>query len=113
MMKWVAAAILAGAGIWAGATWAIILSGTEWRWIAVAIAVESGHRGGAIVIPRLRPTMLLGAGVALFMTAAGSCSNCHESGASHITGAAGLHPVAGISAVGPIRVVGVGLRSNR
>jgi hypothetical protein len=68
-MKWVAAAILAGAGIWAGATWFIILSGTEWRWIAAAIAVEAVIVAGATVIPRLRPKMLLGAGVAVFMTA--------------------------------------------
>ena len=68
-MKWVAAAILAGAGIWAGATWAIILSGTERRWFAVAIAVEAVIVAGAIVIPRLRPKMLLGAGAAVFVTA--------------------------------------------
>jgi hypothetical protein len=69
-MKWVAATILAGAGIWGGVTWIIILSGTEWQWIAVAIAVEAVVVAGAIVIPRLRAKMLLGAGVAIVMTAA-------------------------------------------
>ena len=66
---WVAAAILAGAGIWGGVTWAIILSGTKWQGIAVAIAVEAVIVAGAIAIPRLRPKMLLVAGVAVFMTA--------------------------------------------
>jgi hypothetical protein len=33
LVKWVAAAILAGAGIWGGVTWAIILRETKWRWI--------------------------------------------------------------------------------
>jgi hypothetical protein len=68
-MKWVAAAILAGAGIWAGATLAFFTRGTEWRWIAAAIAVEGIIVAGAIIIPELRPKMLLGAGVAVFMTA--------------------------------------------
>src|SRR6266508_5035169 len=68
-MKWVAAAILGGAGIWGCVTWAIILRETEWRWIPVAIAVEAVIVAGAIVIPKLRPKMLLGAGVAVFMTA--------------------------------------------
>jgi hypothetical protein len=68
-MKWVAAAILAGAGIWAGATLAFYTRGTEWRWIAAAIAVEAIIVAGAIIIPELRPKMLLGAGVAVFMTA--------------------------------------------
>jgi hypothetical protein len=69
MMKWVAAAILAGAGIWGGVTWAIILRETEWRWIPVAIAVEAVIVAGAIVTPKLRPKMLLGAGLAVFVTA--------------------------------------------
>ena len=68
-MKWVAAAILAGAGIWAGATLAFYTRGNEWRWIAAAIAVEAIIVAGAIIIPELRPKMLLGAGVAVFMTA--------------------------------------------
>jgi hypothetical protein len=68
-MKWVAAAMLAGAGIWAGATLAFFTRGTEWRWIAAAIAVEAIIVAGAIIIPELRPKMLLGAGVAVFMTA--------------------------------------------
>jgi hypothetical protein len=68
-MKWVAAAILAGAGIWAGATLAFYTRGTEWRWIAAAIAVEAIIVAGAIIIPELRPKMLLGAGVAVFVTA--------------------------------------------
>ena len=69
MMKWVAAAILAGAGIWGGVTWAVILGETRWRWIPVAIAVEAVIVAGAIVTPKLRPKLLLGAGVAAFMTA--------------------------------------------
>jgi hypothetical protein len=69
LVKWVAAAILAGAGIWGGVTWAIILRETKWRWIPVAIAVEAVIVAGAIVIPRLRPKMLLGAGAAVFVTA--------------------------------------------
>jgi cobalamin biosynthesis protein CobD/CbiB len=69
MMKWVAAAILVGAGIWGGVTWAIILGETRWRWIPVAIAVEAVIVAGAIVTPRLRPKLLLGAGVAVVMTA--------------------------------------------
>jgi hypothetical protein len=69
LVKWVAAAILAGAGIWGGVTWAIILWETEWRWIAVAIAVEAVIVAAAIVTPKLRPNMLLVAGVAVFMTA--------------------------------------------
>jgi hypothetical protein len=44
-MKWGAAAILAGAGIWAGATLAFFTRGTDWRWIAAAIAVEGDRRG--------------------------------------------------------------------
>ena len=69
LVKWVAAAILAGAGIWGGVTWAIILRETEWRWIPVAIAIEAVIVAGAIVIPKLRPKMLLVAGVAVFLTA--------------------------------------------
>jgi hypothetical protein len=69
LVKWVAAAILAGAGIWGGVTWAIILRDTKWRWIAVAIAVEAVIVAAAIVTPKLRPKMLLVAGVAVFMTA--------------------------------------------
>jgi hypothetical protein len=69
LVKWVAAAILAGAGIWGGVTWAIILRETEWRWIPVAIAIEAVIVAGAIVTPKLRPKMLLVAGVAVFMTA--------------------------------------------
>ena len=69
MMKWVAAAMLAGAAIWAGATWAIILTGTRWRWIAIAIAVVVVIVAGAIALPRLRPKMLLVAGAAVFVTA--------------------------------------------
>jgi hypothetical protein len=69
LVKWGAAAILAGAGIWGGVTWTIILRETEWRWIPVAIAVEAVIVAGAIVIPRLRPKMLLGAGAAVFVTA--------------------------------------------
>lgn len=68
-VKWVAATILAGAGIWGGVTWAIILRETKWRWIPVAIAAEAVIVAGAIVIPRLRPKMLLGAGAAVFVTA--------------------------------------------
>lgn len=68
-MKWVAAAILAGAGIWAGATLAFYARVPGWRWIAAAIAVEAIIVAGAILIPKLRPKMLLGAGVAIFMTA--------------------------------------------
>ena len=68
-VKWGAAAILAGAGIWGGVTWAIILWETEWRWIAVAIAVEAVILAAAIVTPKLRPKMLLVAGVAVVMTA--------------------------------------------
>lgn len=67
--KWVAAATLAGAAIWGGVTWAIILSGTEGQWIAVAIAVEAVIVAGAIVTPRFRPKMLLGAGAGVFVTA--------------------------------------------
>jgi hypothetical protein len=69
LVKWVAAAILAGAGIWGGVTWAIILWETEWRWIAAAIAIEAIIVAAAIVTPKLRPKMLLVAGVAVFMTA--------------------------------------------
>jgi hypothetical protein len=69
-MKWVAAATLAGTGIWGGVTWAVILEGTEWRWIPVAIAVEAVVLAGAIVTPKLRPKLLLGAGIAVVMTAA-------------------------------------------
>jgi hypothetical protein len=69
LVKWVAAAILAGAGIWGGVTWAIILRETEWRWIPVAIAIEAVIVAGAIVIPKLRAKMLLVAGVGVFMTA--------------------------------------------
>jgi hypothetical protein len=69
MMKWVAAAILAGAAIWGSVTWAMILSGTKWRWIPVAIAIEAVIVAGAIVTPKLRPKMLLGARVAVVMTA--------------------------------------------
>jgi hypothetical protein len=69
LLKWVAAAILAGAGIWGGVTWAIILKETEWRWIPVAIAVEAVIVAAAIVTPKLRPKMLLVAGVDVFMTA--------------------------------------------
>jgi hypothetical protein len=70
-MKWVGAAILAGAGIWVGATVAFFSTGagTEWKWIAAAIAVEAIIVAGAILIPELRPKMLLGAAVAVFMTA--------------------------------------------
>ena len=93
-MKWVAAAILAGAGIWGGVTWAIILSGTKWRWIPVAIAVEAVIVAGAIVIPKLRPKLLLGAGVAAFMTAIAVAYLLHAGGASAITGAAGLLTIA-------------------
>ena len=67
--KWVAAAILAGAGIWGGVTWTIILWETEWRWIPMAIAVETVILAAAIVTPKLRPKMLLVAGVAVVMTA--------------------------------------------
>jgi hypothetical protein len=67
LVNWVATAILAGAGI--GVTWAIILRETKWRWIPVAIAVEAVIVAGAIVTPRLRPKMLLGAGAAVFVTA--------------------------------------------
>ena len=90
LVKWVAAAILAGAGIWGGVTWAIILRETEWRWIAVAIAVEAVILAGAIVTPELRPKMLLGAGVAVFMTAitvARSMTGCRRDDAHE------LHPV--------------------
>jgi hypothetical protein len=52
LVKWVAAAILAGAGIWGGVTWAIILRETEWRWIPVAIAIEAVIVAGAIVTPQ-------------------------------------------------------------
>jgi MFS family permease len=69
LVKWVAAAILAGAGIWGGVTWAIILRETEWRWIPAAIAIEAVIVAGAIVTPKLRPKMLLVVGVAVFMTA--------------------------------------------
>jgi hypothetical protein len=69
LVKWVAAVILAGAGIWGGVTWAIFLRETKWRWIPVAIAVEAVIVAAAIVIPELRPKMLLVAGVAVFMTA--------------------------------------------
>jgi|SoiMetStandDraft_5_1073268.scaffolds.fasta_scaffold09597_2 hypothetical protein len=69
LVKWVAAAIFAGAGIWGGVTWAIFLRETEWRWIPVAIAIEAVIVAGAIVTPKLRPKMLLVAGVAVFMTA--------------------------------------------
>jgi hypothetical protein len=48
LVKWVVAAILAGAGIWGGVTWAIILRETEWRWIAMAIAVEAVILAAAI-----------------------------------------------------------------
>jgi hypothetical protein len=50
-------------------TLAFYTRGTEWRWIAAAIAVEATIVAGAIIIPELRPKMLLGAGVAVFMTA--------------------------------------------
>jgi hypothetical protein len=69
LVKWVVAAILAGAGIWGGVTWAIILRETEWRWIAMAIAVEAVILAAAIVTPKLRPKMLVVAGVAVVMTA--------------------------------------------
>jgi hypothetical protein len=45
LVKWVAAAILAGAGIWGGVTWAIILRETEWRWIPCGDRHRSRHRG--------------------------------------------------------------------
>ena len=69
LVKWVAAVILAGVGIWGGVTWAIILRETEWRWIPVAIALEAVVVALAIVTPKLRPKMLLGAGIAVVMTA--------------------------------------------
>jgi hypothetical protein len=71
-MKWVAAVILAGAGIWAGATLAFFTTGTEWRWIAAAIAVEAIIVASAIALPVGQETlsrMLLGAAIAVFMTA--------------------------------------------
>ncbi len=68
LVKWIAAAILVGAGIWGGVTWVIILRETEWRWVAVAIAVEAVIVAAAIVTPKLRPKMLLVAGVAVYMT---------------------------------------------
>jgi hypothetical protein len=68
-MKWVAAAILAGAGFWAGATLAFYARGTGWIWVAAAIAVEAIILATAIVIPVLRPKMLLMAGAAVFVTA--------------------------------------------
>jgi len=68
-MKRVAGAILTRAGIWAGATLAFYTRRAEWRWIAAAIAVDAIIVAGAIIIPKLRPTMLLVAGVAVFMTA--------------------------------------------
>jgi hypothetical protein len=58
-----------GSGIWGGVTWAIILWETQWRWIPVAIAIEAIIVAGAIVTPKLRPKMLLVAGVAVCMTA--------------------------------------------
>jgi hypothetical protein len=69
-MKWVAAAILAGAGIWAGATVAFFSTGagTEWKWISAAIVVQAIIVAGAILVPEFRPKMLLGAAVAAFMT---------------------------------------------
>jgi hypothetical protein len=69
LVKWVAVAILAGAGIWGGVTWAIIMRETEWRWIPVAIAFEAVIVAAAIVTPKLRPKMLLVARVTVFMTA--------------------------------------------
>jgi hypothetical protein len=69
LVKWAAAAMLAGAGIWGGVTWVIILRETTWRWIPVAIAVEAVIVAAATVIPELRPKMLLGAGAAVFVTA--------------------------------------------
>jgi hypothetical protein len=71
-MKWVAAAILAGAGIWVGATLDFFTTGTQWRWIAAAIAVEAIVLAGAIALPVARETrskMLLGAAAAVFVTA--------------------------------------------
>jgi hypothetical protein len=69
-MKWVGAAILAGAGIWVGATVAFLSTGagTEWKWISAAILVQAIIVAGAILIPKFRPKMLLGAAVAAFMT---------------------------------------------
>jgi hypothetical protein len=72
MMKWVAAAILAGAGIWVGATLAFFTAGTEWHWIALAIAVQEIMVAGAIALPVARETrskMLLGTAAAVVVTA--------------------------------------------
>jgi hypothetical protein len=69
LVKWAAAAMLAGTGIWGGVTWVIIVRETKWRWIPVAIAVEAVIVAAAIVIPEHRPKMLLGAGAAVFVTA--------------------------------------------
>lgn len=78
-MKCVAAAILVLAGIGAGAIVATIRpfsfpqptppAGAEWKWIAAAIVVEAIIVAGAILIPELRPKLLLAAAVAVFMTA--------------------------------------------
>jgi hypothetical protein len=70
-MKWVAAAILAGAGIWAGATLDFYTTGTEWRWIGAAIAVEAIILASAIALPVGRETrskMVLGTAAAVFVT---------------------------------------------
>jgi hypothetical protein len=69
-MKWVAVAIVAGAGIWVGSTVAFLSTGagTEWKWIAAATVVQAVVVAGAILIPEFRPKMLLGAAVAAFMT---------------------------------------------
>src|SRR4029453_12455266 len=69
LVKWAAAAMLAGTGIWGGVTWVIIVRETKWRWIPVAIAVEAVIVAAAIVIPYHKPQMLLGAGAAVFVTA--------------------------------------------
>jgi hypothetical protein len=71
-MRWVAAAILAGAGIWVGATLAFFTAGTEWNWIALAIAVQAIIVAGATALPVGRETrskMLLAAAAAIVVTA--------------------------------------------
>jgi hypothetical protein len=96
-MRWVAAAILAGAGIWVGATLAFFTAGTEWNWIALAIAVQAFIVAGATALPVGRETrskMLLAAAAAIVVTAVAIAACCRAGGVSDTAGPASLHTIA-------------------